>query len=107
MTYYYVYDEFGKFIDVRYSDTPLPNATQIAPAGLINPVWNSANKKWDGQTLEDWNAEYEAKVESGEIKRVPSQSEQIQMNQTLQLALQSKQITDLQDQINKLSGGAE
>lgn len=55
-----------KYAGMRLSVEKPDNATDVSIAGIIDPIWNSETKQWDGANLADQLAELQAEAEAGD-----------------------------------------
>lgn len=65
--WWYSYDPFTfKYTGMRLANTQPDNTTTIAPADIVNPVWNSDNETWEGEDLNKKLTDLRQKYEANE-----------------------------------------
>lgn len=98
MEWYYIYDtNTGAYDHAELADEVPKNSTDVAPEGLISPVFDKQTNTWAGESQAAW---LQAKRdEATATPMTPDEDQQIQANFMLQIAtLQAAQTQ--QSQVN-------
>lgn len=95
MKWYYIYDEnTGAYDHAELADEAPKSSTDVAPEGLISPVFNKQANTWTGESETEW-----LKTQQAENVFVPNEGQKLQASFILQIAdLQATQTQ--QSQIN-------
>ncbi|GIC69555.1 hypothetical protein [Fructobacillus tropaeoli] len=109
-TWFFEFDATTKaYTRAVYAATQPENTTSIDPNGVMNPVWNQSDNKWDGQSIDDYLAEQKKNAQQN------VDPQQQQLANLLQMIVQLKadsvmnkaQIASLTAQLAKQSNVAQ